>query len=87
MSVKREVRTRVLIAAGVILFGFAGIPTFGQMQNAEPKPAEIYQTLYLSNMTEPREMDSVVTDLRNLLPRAKVFCCSGSTRDLTSGNV
>lgn len=69
MSVKRG----VLIATGVMLFGLAGIPIFGQMQNAEPKPAEIYQTLYLSNMTEAREMDNVVTDLRNLLPRAKVF--------------
>jgi type II secretory pathway component GspD/PulD (secretin) len=44
-----------------------------QAQAAELKPPQSYQTIYLKNTTEQREMNDVVTDLRNMLPRARIF--------------
>jgi type II secretory pathway component GspD/PulD (secretin) len=42
-------------------------------QNADQKPAEGYATLYLSHLTENREANDAVTDLRNMLPKAKIY--------------
>jgi hypothetical protein len=35
--------------------------------------AEIYQTLYLTNLTQPNDANEIVTDLRNMLPNAKLY--------------
>jgi len=41
---------------------------------AEPKPVpEAYQTLYLTNLTERNEATDIQTDLRNMLPKARVY--------------
>ena len=42
-------------------------------QSADQKPTESYATLYLTNLTEVREANDVVTDLRNMLPKAKIY--------------
>jgi type II secretory pathway component GspD/PulD (secretin) len=48
-------------------------------QQTDTKPAEqkpdlgSYQTLYLANITEQREVNDIVTDLRNMLPRARIY--------------
>lgn len=34
---------------------------------------EIYQTLYLTNLTQQNDANDLVTDLRNMLPRAKTY--------------
>ena len=44
-----------------------------QTQSADQKPAESYATLYLTNLTENREANDAVTDLRNMLPKAKIY--------------
>jgi type II secretory pathway component GspD/PulD (secretin) len=50
-----------------------------QTQSAEQKPAEqrvvpgSYQIFYLSNATRQMDMNDIQTDLRNMLPRAKVY--------------
>ncbi|MGA3226325.1 MAG: hypothetical protein ABSC65_21340 [Acidobacteriaceae bacterium] len=35
--------------------------------------AEIYQTLYLTNLTQANDANEIVTDLRNMLPNAKLY--------------
>ncbi|MGA9585878.1 MAG: hypothetical protein WBQ95_11160 [Terracidiphilus sp.] len=44
-----------------------------QTQVADQKPAEGYATLYLANLTDVREANDAVTDLRNMLPKAKIY--------------
>ncbi|MFZ0744129.1 MAG: hypothetical protein WAM85_06970 [Terracidiphilus sp.] len=41
---------------------------------AEPKPApETYQTFYLSNMTQINDANDIQTDLRNMLPKSRLY--------------
>jgi type II secretory pathway component GspD/PulD (secretin) len=41
---------------------------------AEPNPGpETYQTLYLTNLTSQSALNDIQTDLRNMLPRARVY--------------
>jgi type II secretory pathway component GspD/PulD (secretin) len=46
---------------------------------AQPQPADdksapiIYQTLYLTNLTQQNDANEVVSDLRNMLPNAKLY--------------
>lgn len=41
---------------------------------AEVNPAaEIYQTLYLTNLTQQNDLNDIQTDLRNMLPRAHLY--------------
>jgi hypothetical protein len=42
--------------------------------STEPKPdTTTYQTFYLTSVAEQRNANDIVTDLRNMLPRARVF--------------
>jgi type II secretory pathway component GspD/PulD (secretin) len=71
-----SVRLLVGLALAVMLFApCAGSQTpTADSKSAEAKPAaESYQTFYLANLTQPNELTDVSTDLRNLLPRAKVY--------------
>jgi type II secretory pathway component GspD/PulD (secretin) len=44
---------------------------------AKPTPPEAYQTFFLTNLTQPNELNDVSTDLRNTLsPRTKVYAVS-----------
>jgi hypothetical protein len=53
-----------------------------QTQSTDSKPtqvtsgAEAYQTLYLANLTQQNDMNDIVTDLRNMLPKAKIYLMS-----------
>jgi type II secretory pathway component GspD/PulD (secretin) len=43
-------------------------------QPPESKPvADSYKTFYLTNVTQQNEMNDIQTDMRNLLPRAKIY--------------
>ncbi len=45
-----------------------------QTQDADAKASpEIYQTLYLTNLTQQNDANDLVTDLRNMLPKAKLY--------------
>jgi hypothetical protein len=39
----------------------------------EKTSVEAYQTFYLTSLTEPREANDVVNDLRNMLPKARFY--------------
>ena len=71
---------RVPMLVGLALALAIVAPSAGaQSQSADPKPAEqkpgpeTYQTLYLTNLTQERDSRDVVNDLRNMLPKAKVY--------------
>ena len=61
------------VAAGTMFVMLSGARALAQAQGAEQKPAQSYQTIYLKNITDVREMNDVVTDLRNMLPRARMY--------------
>jgi len=56
-------------AAVVALTGNA----IAQDQSPAQKPADVYQTLYLTNSTGQHDANEITTDLRNMLPRAKMY--------------
>ncbi len=43
-----------------------------QAADAKRSP-EIYQTLYLTNLTQQNDANELVTDLRNMLPNSKLY--------------
>ncbi len=52
----------------------AAVPTAAvPARSAAPPRVEMYEMLTLKNMTEQREMNDVMTDLRNMLPRARIY--------------
>lgn len=61
----------MLMATGAALLLLNGARADGQDQAAQ-KPAEDYQTLYLTN-SMGRDANDIQTDLRNMLPRAKMY--------------
>ncbi|HMG84091.1 MAG TPA: hypothetical protein VK574_00020 [Terracidiphilus sp.] len=63
----------VLMTAGAVLAMATAGHAVAQTQGADQKPAESYATLYLTNLTEVREANDAVTDLRNMLPKAKIY--------------
>lgn len=44
-----------------------------QDQSSAQKSADTYQTLYLANSTGQHDVNDIQTDLRNMLPRAKMY--------------
>ena len=47
---------------------------------AEPNPgSETYQTLYLKNLTQQNDANDLLTDLRNMLPKAKLYYVPSET--------
>jgi type II secretory pathway component GspD/PulD (secretin) len=61
------------MAAGAMLAMLTAGRAVAQTQSGDPKPAESYATLYLTNLTENYEQNDAVTDLRNMLPKAKIY--------------
>ena len=50
------------------------ISAFAQPQAVDAKSTpDIYQTLYLSNLTQASDANDLITDLRNMLPKLKMF--------------
>ena len=65
--------TRILAGSALVLTFFT-IGASAQTQPGENKPApEIYQTFYLSNITQQRDANDIQTDLRNMLPHARMY--------------
>ena len=64
-------RTKV----GIILaMASVGLSAAAQTQPPDSKGApETYQTLYLTNLTQPNDANEIVSDLRNMLPNAKLY--------------
>jgi type II secretory pathway component GspD/PulD (secretin) len=87
MALASVVRCPRSVIAGLILslIGLvepAGAQTESPTEPAETKSAEVrtgaeqYKTFYLTSLTEPNEANEIVTDLRNMLPRAHVYYVS-----------
>jgi hypothetical protein len=52
----------------------SGMSAVAQAQAPDAKASpEIYQTLYLTNLTQENDANELVTDLRNMLPKAKSY--------------
>ena len=66
---------RMRRSVGIILaMGSVGLSVAAQTQAPDAKGApEIYQTLYLTNLTQPNDANEIVSDLRNMLPNAKLY--------------
>jgi hypothetical protein len=62
-------------SVGIILaIASVGLSAAAQTQAPDAKGGpEIYQTLYLTNLTQPNDANEIVTDLRNMLPNAKLY--------------
>ena len=63
----------VLTMAGVGLAMLTAAHAGAQEQAKEQKPPDEYQTLYLSNSTGQRDANDIQTDLRNMLPKARMY--------------
>jgi type II secretory pathway component GspD/PulD (secretin) len=65
--------TRIALIAGIAMacssMGAAAQP---QAADARSTPT-MYQTMYLTNLTQPNDANELMTDLRNMLPNAKVY--------------
>lgn len=75
LNVQEAVRRSVClpIAAGMLLVMANSDIVGAQSQNDEQRPAQVYRTLYLTNLTDQHQAADVVTDLRNMLPRARFY--------------
>jgi hypothetical protein len=52
----------------------SGTSALAQPQAVDAKTApDVYQTLYLSNLTQPSDANDLVGDLRNMLPKSKMI--------------
>jgi hypothetical protein len=68
--VNNQMRTTPAI---ILALAFA-LSAAAQTQAPDSKgAAEIYQTLYLTNLTQANDANEIVTDLRNMLPNAKLY--------------
>jgi hypothetical protein len=52
----------------------SGISALAQPQAVDAKTTQdIYQTLYLTNLTQQNDANELITDLRNMMPNAKLY--------------
>ena len=75
-AVRRIVRAFAGIALAVIFFAVAAPaqePSVAARSAEQRNESQVRQTFFLVNLTTPREMNDVETDLRNMFPRAKIF--------------
>ena len=69
-----EVMTVVSTLAFTLLAPVANAQTEEQRPAASPQPApEVVQTIFLKNVPEQNVLNDIQTDLRNILPRAKIY--------------
>ena len=74
-------RFTLLVSSSFLLLSIALLARVASAQSptADAKPAEssggeqIYQTFYLTNATDQESLNDILTDLRNMIPRAKLF--------------
>jgi hypothetical protein len=65
---------RALVAAVTLATACCALTAVSQAQaTGEKAGPEIYQTLYLTNLTQQNDANELVTDLRNMLTNAKLY--------------
>jgi type II secretory pathway component GspD/PulD (secretin) len=78
-SARRRINRVPLFVGLALALAILATCAGAQTQSADPKPAEpkpgpeTYQTLYLTNLTQERDYRDILNDLRNMLPKAKVY--------------
>lgn len=65
--------TTCVLTLSLALLASSAIAQTPDPAPAESKPPQTYQTLYLTSPLEQHDALDIVTDLRSLLPRARVF--------------
>jgi hypothetical protein len=69
--VNKQLTTKLGIILALTSFGLSAA---AQTQAADSKAGDqIYQTLYLTNLTQESDANEIVTDLRNMLPNARAY--------------
>jgi hypothetical protein len=69
--VNKQMTTKLGIILALTSFGLSAA---AQTQAADSKAGDqIYQTLYLTNLTQESDANEIVTDLRNMLPNARAY--------------
>jgi hypothetical protein len=62
------------VVAITLAMACCGMNAVAQTQAADEKAGpEVYQTLYLTNLTQQNDANELLTDLRNMLPSAKTY--------------
>jgi hypothetical protein len=65
---------KLLMVAVTLATAWCGMTAVAQTQAADEKAGpEVYQTLYLTNLTQQNDANELVADLRNMLPKAKTY--------------
>ena len=63
-----------MMVAIILAIACCAMTAVAQAQAADEKAGpEIYQTLYLTNLTQQNDANELVADLRNMLPKAKTY--------------
>lgn len=63
-----------LMVAITLAMAYCGMTAVAQEQAADTKAGpEVYQTLYLTNLTQQNDATELLTDLRNMLPKSKLY--------------
>jgi len=72
-------RNRVIVGI-TLTMACCGMTAVAQAQAADEKAGpEIYQTLYLTNLTQQNDANELQTALRNMLPKAKLYYVSSQS--------
>ena len=65
--------TRIALIAGITM-ACSSMSTPAQTQAVEAKSTPtVYQTMYLTNLTQQNDANELISDLRNMLPNAKLY--------------
>ena len=73
MNKQNTLSTRIALITGIAM-ACSSIGASAQAQAADGKSTPIiYQTLYLTNLTQQNDAIELVTDLRNMIPNAKLY--------------
>ena len=65
---------KLLMVPVTLATAWCGMTAVAQTQAADEKAGpEVYQTLYLTNLTQQNDANELLNDLRNMLPKAKTY--------------
>jgi hypothetical protein len=71
---QKTTRSSLVIAAIMLAMVCWAMNAIAQAQAADTKSSpEIYETIYLTNLTQQNDANELLTDLRNMLPSAKTY--------------
>jgi type II secretory pathway component GspD/PulD (secretin) len=72
-KVRSSIYCAGLIAAALVIAGYTPGALAQASAGAAAAGADVYQTLYLTNLSQANDAEALTSDLRNMLPRAKLI--------------